>query len=105
MFYCNRKVDDHFPVGLGCQISMTALQTSNAYSGSVPVKLSGEYSNKKLPLVSSASCFNNWAPSVAIFRISSLDLRNTCSRCALEVELYTCTTAFLHPSNAANVLR
>ena len=32
--------------GVGCQTSSTALQTSSAYSGSVPVKLSGEYSNR-----------------------------------------------------------
>ena len=32
--------------GVGCHTSRTALQTSSAYSGSVPVKLSGEYSKR-----------------------------------------------------------
>ena len=64
---------------VGCHTSRTALQTSSAYSGSVPVKLSGLYSNWKLPSVSSASFFRRSAPSTAIFRISSLDFLNTCS--------------------------
>ena len=38
-----------FQSGRGCHTSRTALHTSNAQSISVPVKLSGEYSNKKLP--------------------------------------------------------
>ena len=32
--------------------------------------------------------FSKFAPSVAIFLISSLSLRNTCSLCATDVELY-----------------
>ena len=73
--------------GVGCMMSITALQTSRAYSGSVPVKLSGLYSNRKLPSYSSLSCLTSRAPSVAICLISSLDLWNTCSRWATEVEL------------------
>ena len=34
---------------VGSRMSSTALQTSSAYSGSVPVKLSGLYSKRKLP--------------------------------------------------------
>ena len=89
--------------GVGCHTSMTALHTSNAYSTSVPVKLSGEYSNWKLPPSSSANCFKSFAPETAISRISSLDFLNTCSRCAREVELYKCTTAFLQPRTASKV--
>ena len=51
------------------------------------VDLSGLYSNEKLPSVSSASCFNSFAPSTAICLISSLLFLNTCSRCATDVEL------------------
>ena len=40
-----RQVDDHLARGVGCQTSLTASQTSTAKSSSVPVKLSGEYSN------------------------------------------------------------
>ena len=54
---------------------------------SVPVKLSGLYSNRKLPSYSWLSCLTSFAPSVAIFLISSLLLWNTCSRWATEVEL------------------
>ena len=63
------------------------LQTSKAYSGSVPVKDSGEYSKRKLPSYSLASFFTSFAPSTAICLISSLDFLNTCSRCATLVEL------------------
>ena len=69
----------HLLSAVGCHTSRTALHTSRAYSGSVPVKLSGLYSNWKFPSVSSASFFNNAAPSTAIFKISSLDFLNTCS--------------------------
>ena len=95
----------HLLSAVGCHTSRTALQTSRAYSGSVPVKLSGLYSNWKLPSVSAASFFNNAAPSTAIFRISSLDFLNTCSLCATNVELYTCTIAFGAPLTASKVLR
>ena len=45
---------------VGCHTSRTALHTSSAYSGSVPVKLSGLYSNAKFPSVSSASFFQKF---------------------------------------------
>ena len=73
---------------VGSQISITALHTSSAYSGSVPVKLSGLYSKVMSPFTSLASSFSSLAPSMAIVLISSLDLRNTCSRCGTDVELY-----------------
>ena len=72
---------------VGCRMSSTALHTSSAYSGSVPVKLSGLYSNRKSPSYSAASCLMSAAPSVAIFLISSLLFLNTCSRWATLVEL------------------
>ena len=71
----------------GSHTSITAFTTSRAYSVSVPVKLSGEYSNEKLPSVSAASFLSNLAPFTAIFLTSSLFFANTCSRCATEVEL------------------
>ena len=64
---------------LGCHTSRTALQTSTAYSTSVPWKLSGLYSKEKSPSVSDASFFNNSAPSTASFLICSLSFLNTCS--------------------------
>ena len=73
--------------GVGCMMSSTALHTSRAYSGSVPVKLSGLYSKRKLPSYSSANFLTSAAPSVAIFLISSFDFLNTCSRWATLVEL------------------
>ncbi len=71
----------------GSSTSKTALHTSSAYSGSVPVKLSGEYSKRKLPSYSEASRLTSFAPSTAICLISSFDLRNTCSRWATLTEL------------------
>ena len=71
----------------GSSTSSTALHTSRAYSGSVPVKLSGEYSKRKLPSYSAASFLMSLAPSTAICLISSFDLRKTCSRWALLTEL------------------
>ena len=79
----------HLLSAVGSQISITALHTSSAYSGSVPVKLSGLYSNAKFPSSFAASSLRSFAPSTAIFLISSFDFLNTCSRCAKDVELYT----------------
>ena len=76
-----------FHSGVGCHTSSTALQTSSAYSTSVPWKLSGLYSNIKLPSVSSASSLRSFAPSTASFLISSLFFLKTCSRWATDVEL------------------
>ena len=90
---------------VGCHTSSTALQTSTAYSTSVPGKLSGEYSNEKLPVVSLASSFNRIAPSTAICLISSLLLPKTCSLCATDVELYRWTIARGAPLTASKVLR
>ena len=73
--------------GVGCQTSSTALHTSSAYSGSVPVKDSGLYSKRYCAPASSASCFRRRAPSTAILQMSGLFLRNTCSRWATDVEL------------------
>ena len=89
---------------VGSQTSITASQISRAYSISVPVKLSGEYSNWKF--VSgylAASSFINFAPLTAIPIISSFSILNTTSLCNTDVELYKCTIAFLHPLNASKV--
>ena len=77
----------------GSHTSITAFTTSRAYSTSVPVKLSGEYSNEKFPSVSAASLLSSLAPFIAICLTSSLSLAKTCSLCATEVELYTWMTA------------
>jgi hypothetical protein len=68
-------------------MSITALHISSAKSTSVPVKLSGEYSNLKLPSVLALYSLSSLAPNLAISMISSFDFLNTCSRCATEVEL------------------
>ena len=67
--------------------SQTASQTSNAYSTSVPVKLSGEYSRITSPLNSLTYSFTNFVPSTAIFFISSLLILNTTSLWSIDVEL------------------
>ena len=77
-----------FHSGVGFQIALTALQTSTAYSSSVPVYDSGEYSNEifvsgTVATRSKQSC----APSVAIFLIPSLSWPNTTRRCNVDVEL------------------
>ena len=55
------------------KISTTASQTSAAYSSSVPVKLSGEYSKDHFVSgLANASSFTSNAPSVAIFLMPSL---------------------------------
>ena len=89
--------------GVGCQTSKTALHTSSAYSGSVPVKLSGEYSKVKCPGVMARYFLQSSAPVTARFKTSSLLFLNTCSRCATEVELYRWTIACLTPCNASKV--
>ena len=57
----------------GFKISTTSSQTSLAYSSSVPVKLSGEYSNvHSVSEFSIANFFISLAASVAIFFIPSM---------------------------------
>ena len=93
-----------FLSGVGQNISFTASTTSTAYSGSVQVKLSGEYSYRMLPFsFESTSSFTSFAPSIASCLISSLLFLNTTSRCRVDVELYKCTIAFFAPSNASIV--
>ena len=63
---------------VGCQISFTSLQTSRAYSNSVPVKLSGLYWNCQFVFfASSDNFFTKAAPSVAILVIPFLSLLKT----------------------------
>ena len=77
-----------FRSGRGCQTSMTALQIRRANSTSVPVKLSGEYSKRKLVSgILSAYSLNSLAPETAMSTISSSAIRKTCCRWAKEVEL------------------
>ena len=58
---------------VGRQMSITALHTSAANSGSVPVNDSGEYSKRmSLPsIISTRSCSHSSAPLVAMPLISS----------------------------------
>ena len=73
--------------GVAPQASVTASHTSQAYSGSVPVKLSGEYSRIISPGKLSALFFTISVPSTASCFISSLLMPNTTSRCRVDVEL------------------
>ena len=62
-----------FHCGVGFQISFTALQTSTAYSSSVPVYDSGEYSNEtNVPGTVFTKSKQICAPSVAILFMPSL---------------------------------
>ena len=63
-------------------------QTWTAKSSSVPVKLSGEYSNTHSVsgYLSAHSC-TSWAPFTAMSIMPSRSRPNTCSRCTVEVEL------------------
>ena len=88
---------------VGCQMSSTLLHTSRAYSGSVPVKLSGLYSKRMQPSAVSAYFLSAFAPVTAIFLICSGVFLKTCSRCTNEVGLYICTIAFFTPPRASNV--
>ena len=90
--------------GVGFQTSITALQISAAKSISVPVKLSGEYSNVKFVSVyCEAMSFIIFAPNTAKSIVSCLEFPKTTSLCNVEVELYKCTIAFLAPVKAENV--
>ncbi len=68
--------------------SFTASQTSSAKSSSVPVKLSGEYSNwKSVPEEASASALTCFAAATAMSVTPLRSVRKTTSRCRVEVEL------------------
>ena len=68
--------------------SLTASQMSSANSSSVPVKLSGEYSNwKSAPSAASASALTCLAAVTAISVTPLRSVRKTTSRCKVEVEL------------------
>ena len=88
---------------VGFQMSSTALHTSAANSGSVPVNDSGEYSNRMSlsAIISLRSCSHSSAPLVAMCTISSRLMRYTCSRCATDVGLYRCTMACFTPCSAS----
>ena len=74
--------------GVGRITSFTASQISRAKSSSVPVKLSGEYSNwKSVPDAASASALTCFAAATAISVTPLRSVRNTTSRCKVEVEL------------------
>ena len=74
--------------GVAPQVSATAVQMSTAKSSSVPVKLSGEYSN----VTSAAKFFKPsltiWVPCTARSMMPSRPISNTTRRCSSEVELY-----------------
>ena len=88
---------------LAPQVSQTASQISRAYSTSVPVKLSGEYSSITSPSNSFDISLTNLVPSIAIFLISSLLILNTTSLWSIDVELYIWTIALFNPFNDSNV--
>ena len=69
--------------------SITLSQIYTAFSTSVPLKLSGEYSNLKFvsPVYSSVSCLISFAPSIAIFVTPSISVLNTTFLCKVDVEL------------------
>ena len=72
----------------GKSMSTTSSQTSLAYSSSVPVKLSGEYSNvHSVSEFSIAKSLINLAASNAIFFMPSLSWSKTTFLCNAEVEL------------------
>ena len=90
--------------GVAPHASVTASHTSSAYSGSVPVKLSGEYSSMIFPGNSAALFLTMSVPSTASCFISSLLMPNTTSLWRTDVELYICTIALGMPSIASKVL-
>ncbi len=66
--------------GRGFHTSMTALQIRRANSISVPVKLSGEYSKRKLVSgILAAYSSKSLAPDTAMSTISSSLIRKTCA--------------------------
>ena len=74
--------------GVGLMTSLTASQMSRAKSSSVPVKLSGEYSNwKSAPGAALASALTCLAALTAISVTPLRSVLNTTSRCKVEVEL------------------
>ena len=90
--------------GVGCQIAETALQTSTAYSSSVPVYDSGEYwKRQSVSGYFSLNRATSSAPVSAILRIPARSDRKTTRRCRIDVELYRCTIARGAPSQASNV--
>ncbi len=88
--------------GVGPQIAETELHTSTAYSSSVPVYDSGEYSKRQsVSGYFSAQRATSSAPSVAIRVMPARSSPNTTRRCSVEVELYRWTTAECAPSTAS----
>src|SRR6476619_1057798 len=74
--------------GVGAMTSATASHTSLAYSSSVPVYDSGEYSNRHwVPGYFAASSTHLRAPSVAMALTASRSARKTTRRCRIDVEL------------------
>ena len=85
--------------GVGCHTSSTAAHTSTAYSSSVPVYDSGEYSKRTSVSPSdSASLRQRRAASTAMLVMPSRSRPNTTRRCSAEVELYRCMIARGAPS-------
>ena len=81
------QMGGHGAVLQGLGVDEEDVYKRQAYSGSVPVKLSGLYSKRKLPSYSRLNSLMSLAPSTAICLISSLDLWNTSRRWASLVEL------------------
>ena len=92
--------------GVGCQTSFTASHISTAKSSSVPVKLSGEYSNtQSVSGRAAAQSRITLAPATAMSRMPARSIPKTTRRCVVEVELYRWTIARLTPRSASNVRR
>ncbi len=103
-------VDGRFTIILsstvGFQTAFTASTISIAYSISVPVKLSGEYSKRMLePAIPLRNSTIKAAASTAILVMPALSELKTIFLCAVDVELYIWTIAFFTPFNDSNVLR
>ena len=77
----------NFLDGVGSQTPMTASQICRAKSHSVPVKLTGEYSNRTTVAVWEASFLILSTPFTARSMMSARSLRNTSRLCSSEVEL------------------
>ncbi len=91
---------------VGPQASITASQTSTAYSGSVSEKLSGEYSKRTLvPASWGSSDLTSFVPLTAISLISSFDILKVTRRCSAEVELYRWMIALWAPATLSKVRR
>jgi hypothetical protein len=82
----------------------TAAEISTAKSSSVPVKLSGEYSNVMFVSCSADNAsFTIRVPCTARSMMPARSMPNTTRRCNVEVELYRWKIALRAPCSASTV--